>query len=160
MLGVADGRAKPASPLLEISMQPMALAKVVYRLLISAQLVQVKQQLRLAVVRPSRVAEIVQEELFRAAVCLKETHLTIEAFLWLADRLGIFLLQTGILRAFWFGIFGVHVYDAEDAVIALRNAALDFLLQFLDAAVLGIVGLYGQPFEYIAQRVEVVEGRF
>ena len=60
---------------------------------------------------------------------LKEMNLTINAFLGLADRFGIFLFQASVLGTFRFLVFRVHINDAKDAVVAIFNTFFNLFLQ-------------------------------
>ncbi len=61
---------------------------------------------------------MVEEEQFGAAVGLEELDLTVNAFPWFVDGVGILCFQPNVLRVFRLLVLRVHVNDAEDMVVA------------------------------------------
>ena len=132
-------------------MQPLAFLEELDFLLIATLFFQVIQQCFLTVVRPRCVAEVVQEEQFRARVGLKKAYIAMDSLLRLVDGFGVFLLLADIQGAFGSLVFCVHVDDAEDMGVVLIYSFLYFFLQFFHACVLGIAWLKVHSFEYITQ---------
>ena len=98
-------------------MKSFGFEEELYRLPILHTLVEIFEQWLLCLVWTGGVTEIIEEEQFRTAVSLEELHLTVQSFLWLVNWLGIFLLQSLVLRALRLPILRVHVDDAEDMAV-------------------------------------------
>jgi len=131
-------------------MKTSTLDEEVYLFAIITTLIQISQQRFLLCIHLGCIAKIIEKEQLSAEVSLKELHLAKDSFLWLINYRGILLFQASILRTLWLPILGIHVYHTEYMVITKRNAFLNFVLQLLQAGMLGIVGLDGQAFQLIA----------
>ena len=84
----------------------------------------------------------------------EELHLAEYTFLRLIDWFCILCPQFLILRPFGLFVFGIHVNNAENVVIAHCHTFCYLGFEVLKICMLGLIGFNGKSFEDIAQRLE------